>query len=138
MAVLAIIGIMSATAMPLYRTFQQRTYGREALIMAKQLLDAEIIYFLEKNKFYPNDATYTIRPSGEEDPEGAGQNIEKYLKVSIPVGHHLRYEVTGVNAPGSEFFTVTISADFPLFKTGVRTFTAILDKDGNMTYVVPD
>ena len=138
MAVLTILGILSATAMPLYRTFQQRTYGREALIMAKQLIDAEIIYFLENDKFYPPDAVYTIKPSGEEIPAGAIQDIEQNLKMTIPTGHHLRFELYGVNTPGEEYFTAVISADFPLFKTGVDSFTASVDGNGNIVYIVPD
>ena len=50
---LAIIGILFASAIPLYQTWQQRAYGSEAAIMVKQILDAEIIYYLENDVFYP-------------------------------------------------------------------------------------
>ena len=46
MVVIVIIGIMGAMAVPLYGTYRQKTYGSEALMMVKQILDAEIMYFL--------------------------------------------------------------------------------------------
>ena len=40
MVVIAILGILGATAMPLYRTWQQRAYGSQAAVMARQLVNA--------------------------------------------------------------------------------------------------
>ena len=53
MVVIAIMGIMAATAIPLYHTYQQRAYGSEAALMVKRILDGQIIYFLEHDKFFP-------------------------------------------------------------------------------------
>ena len=47
MVVIAILGIMAASAVPLYSRYRQITVGSEATVMLKQILDAEIMYFVE-------------------------------------------------------------------------------------------
>jgi prepilin-type N-terminal cleavage/methylation domain-containing protein len=49
--VIAIVGILSATAIPFYNRYRQRTYGSEAQVMVKQIIDAEIAYYLENDTF---------------------------------------------------------------------------------------
>ena len=44
--VIAIVGILSATAIPFYTIYRQRTYGSEAKVMVKQIINAEIVYYL--------------------------------------------------------------------------------------------
>jgi prepilin-type N-terminal cleavage/methylation domain-containing protein len=53
MVVIAVLGILGATALPCYRTIQMRAYGSEATMMIKQVLDVEIICSLEHDKFFP-------------------------------------------------------------------------------------
>ena len=49
MSVVAIIGVMSATAGPFYNVYRQKAYNAEASMMAKSLLNGQISYFLEYN-----------------------------------------------------------------------------------------
>lgn len=132
MVVLAIIGILSLTAMPLYHTYQQRAYGSEAALMLKRILDAQVMYFLEHNAFYPDDGStieiyHNDAPSKPEIIE-----IKDNLKILIPVGHFLDYYLSADNTPGAEFFTLTISADFALFEDGRPDVVGILYKDGSI------
>lgn len=140
MAVIAIIGILAVTAMPLYRTLQQRTIGREAVVMAKQLLDAQVMYFLEKNKFFPDDGSINIyHNSSPADAQIA--MVKSVLNVGVPVGHFLNFNITPVNIPGQEMLYVTISSygDFPLFKNaGPGAVQWSVDRTGKYDILVPD
>jgi prepilin-type N-terminal cleavage/methylation domain-containing protein len=132
MVVLAIIGILSLTALPLYHTYQQRAYGSEAALMLKRILDAQVMYFLEHNAFYPDDGS-TIEIYHNDAPSKPEIiDIEENLKILIPVGHFLDYYLSADNTPGAEFFTLTISADFALFKDGRPDIIGILYKDGSI------
>ena len=106
MVVVGIIGILFVTAVPVYHTWQQRAYGSEAAIMLKQLINAEIAYFLENDSFYPPTATpYHIRHKGPTDPVNAINNIEQNLNITIPEGHFIEYDLYG-----GEVFTVVITS----------------------------
>jgi prepilin-type N-terminal cleavage/methylation domain-containing protein len=132
MVVLAIIGILSLTAMPLYHTYQQRAYGSEAALMLKRLLDAQVMYFLERNTFYPDDGS-TIEIYHNDAPSKPEiKEIQNNLKILIPVGHFLDYYLSADNTPGAEFFTLTISADFTLFKDGRKAINGTLYRDGRI------
>jgi len=61
--VIAILGILSATALPFYNRYRQRTYGSEAQVMVKQIIDAEIAYYLQNDTFYPPNLGDTVRYS---------------------------------------------------------------------------
>jgi prepilin-type N-terminal cleavage/methylation domain-containing protein len=141
MAVIAIIGILAATAVPLYRTLQQRTYGREAIVMAKQILDAQVMYFLEKNKFYPDGgATINVyHDSSSGDPQIV--DVKAALNVLLPVGHFLNFTIAADNSPGNEVAYVTISAygDFPLFKdTAPGPTMWTVSRTGELKVIAPD
>jgi prepilin-type N-terminal cleavage/methylation domain-containing protein len=131
MVVVAIIGILGATAIPLFRSFQQRTYGREAIIMTKQIIDAQIIYFLEKNKFYPEDnRDINIFQNDTLTTNPEINNIKENLNVLIPVGHKLDYSFQTTD----DAFFFNVSAAFPLFTNGAFTLFGKLDKDGKVQF----
>lgn len=143
MVVMAILGIMSATAVPLYRTYQQRAYGSQAALMVKQIIDAEIMYYLEHDEFFPT-ADYggdnpIFIPSSTSSNDPVIKDIFNALNVPIPVGTYLDYTLSATHPPGQERFTVTVLSGFPLFKgqVGAGTIVGSVDKDGKITIMVP-
>ena len=140
MAVIAIIGILAASALPLYRTFQQRTYGREAVLMAKQILDAQVMYFLEHNKFFPEDGSTMTIYHGDPSDKAEIRQVKNALNVHIPVGHFLEYTLAATNLTGDEGFFLTISSagGFPLFKGGASTITGSVNRTGEFRYIIPE
>src|SRR5512135_2399018 len=91
MVVIAILGILAVTAMPFYQTWQQRAYGSEATLMMKQIVDRQIMYYLEKNEFYPASGSIFVPTQGAPSPATAIEDLDKYLTVAISQGHHLNY-----------------------------------------------
>ena len=136
---LAIVGILTATAVPLYHTWQGRAYGSEASIMLKQIIGAEINYLLDNNKFYPDNATYMILHDGETDPQDAIQDIEENLHITLSQGHFLEYYLQGSNVAPDEGFFLTIrskDAQFEIFKDA-REIVVKMDKNGNVDHFYP-
>jgi prepilin-type N-terminal cleavage/methylation domain-containing protein len=133
MVVVAILGILAASAVPLFGTYRQRASGSEAQAMLKQVLEAEIMYYLANNKFFP-DNTYIMDHSGAESPEGARDEIKDNLNVSIPAGHKLDFTITGDNDGGSAMVTISsFQNSFALFSNGDPFIRGEVDKDGKIT-----
>lgn len=136
MAVIVIIGILAATSVRLYGEYRQRVTGSEAALMMKQILDAEIIYFLENEDFYPTVADSPIEipmaANASQDTKDNIDAIEAALKIRIPVGHNLSYTLTNYGPFG---FRLTIIAEFPMFKEGYTQIVGTLDKDGNIDLI---
>lgn len=134
---LAIVGILAATSMPLYRTLQQRTYGREAIILSKQILEAQLMYYLEHNQFWPTngDSIDIYHTTSPEDPQIS--QVKDALKILIPVGHKLNVQLRTTPA---EEASVTISSqgNFALFRNGTVEFFARVKRTGEFEFVVPD
>jgi prepilin-type N-terminal cleavage/methylation domain-containing protein len=132
--VLAILGILAATAMPFFQTWQQRAYGSEATVMMKRLIDGEIMYFLDHNLFFPpNGGSIDIfENTPQNDPNILA--IRDALKITIPVERHLSYQFHHI-APGTPqaMCQIDITAPFPLFKSGHRGLTGTVTKDGTVT-----
>lgn len=131
MVVIAILGIMAATAIPLYHTYMQRTHGSEAVYMLNQILNAEIIYFLEQNAFFPQDKTYIVTHSGTVAPAGAVDEIREALKVIIPIEHRLGFTITA----SANLCTVIISSpqnSFAFFGNGDPWIRGKVDKIGKI------
>jgi len=129
MVVIAILGILAVTAMPLYNTWLQRAYGSEAKVMMKKLVDGQIMYFLEYNDFFPEGFGnfYEVPDTGPTTPDIAISRIEQELKIPIPQGRRLSYRITNqydmTNPAPYETGSipaavVDIWADFPLFESG--------------------
>jgi prepilin-type N-terminal cleavage/methylation domain-containing protein len=138
MVVVAILGILAVSAMPLYHTWLQRAYGSEAKVMMKKLLDAQIIYFLDHNMFFPDDGS-TLQIRQDDDPTKADISlVYNNLNIMIPVGHRLNYLIGAANLPNDEQCRIQIWADFTLFQTEdhrpVSAWLAILHRDGTMTH----
>ena len=130
--VFAIIGVLAATAVPIYRTWQQRAYGSEAAVMMKQILDAEIVYNLDNNKFYPDKGSYAIWTNGTSDPADTLKLIKENLHIDIPTGHFLDYSIYSDSDKGTIQVVISSSGGFELFK-GVNMISATMDSKGNIT-----
>ncbi len=133
MVVVAILGILGATAMPILNIYQQRAYGSEAALMLKRILDAEIMYFLENEKFFPEDGTSIDIFKNDPPTKQEIQDVKDALNVPIPVGHNLNFQIQTFPATADGFCQVTISASFNLFKDGVKEINGIVDREGKIT-----
>lgn len=137
MVVVSITGILMATAIPVYHTWQQRAYGSEAAIMLKQLVNAEISYYLEHDKFYDSGKPLSIYHD-TMIPSNADELVFQNLNISIPQGHFINYDLYAED----ELFYLVISShgSFKLFKDAPQIY-ATLDKNGTVTIeyaTVPD
>ncbi|TET92690.1 MAG: type II secretion system protein [Desulfobacteraceae bacterium] len=133
MVVVAILGILGATAMPILNIYQQRAYGSEAALMLKRILDAEIMYFLENEKFFPEDGTSIDIFKDDPPTKQEIQDVKDALNIPIPVGHHLNFQIQTFPATADGFCQVTISASFNLFKDGVKQIYGTVDSEGKIT-----
>jgi prepilin-type N-terminal cleavage/methylation domain-containing protein len=133
MVVVAILGILGATAMPILNIYQQRAYGSEAALMLKRILDAEIMYFLENEKFFPEDGTSIDIFKDDPPTKLEIQDVKDALNIPIPVGHHLNFQIQTFPATADGFCQVTISASFNIFKDGVKEINGIVDREGKIT-----
>lgn len=92
--VIAIVGILSATAIPFYTIYRQRTYGSEAVVMVKQIINAEIAYYLENDTFYPPNLGDIIQIFNNDPPNKQEiTDTKNALKIVIPVRHNLDFEI---------------------------------------------
>lgn len=124
MVVIAIVGILSATALPFYNTYRMRTYGSEAKVMMKQILEAEITYYLDNDTFFPlniGDAIIISHNSTLNNPADITQ-VMQALKIIIPEGHNLDFTFQRLpDLNGIDAIWVTISSynnSFPLHSGG--------------------
>jgi prepilin-type N-terminal cleavage/methylation domain-containing protein len=132
MVVFAIIGILAATAIPAYNVIRQKVYGSEAKVMLNQIINAQIAYHLENNKYFGEvGKSLTVYNDGQ-DSKDAQKEIFEALHLEIPIGHFVDYELRVLE---NGDFRLEIStypdADFNLFN-GASQITAILDKDGKV------
>jgi hypothetical protein len=99
--------------------------------MMKSLVDGQIMHYLEHNSFYPPPGPPILVPSeGSPSPVTAVQDIENALKITIPQGRRLTYLITN---SGDEVF-MEITATFPIFKSGHRSFYCQLKNSGEAYY----
>ena len=134
MVALAIVGILFATAMPFYNKMRQRAIGTEVKITAQNIMDAQIAYFMENNKYYhPNNTPIDIFHDTPPDNDDLKDIAEK-LHINIPVGHRLNYSFRATNVSKNESFTLIISSNggFEFFE-GVTSIVYEINKDGVIT-----
>ena len=130
--VMAILGILAATAIPAYRTFRQRAIGSEASYLIRKLLDAQIIYFLENEDFFPNSPPFTIvilHDASLNNPQDI-VDLKEALKITFPEGHFL--DVTIQNTQPGCLIQIASFTGNPLFKGGDTTIWATIDTDGKI------
>jgi prepilin-type N-terminal cleavage/methylation domain-containing protein len=136
MVVIALLGILASTASPLYQTYRQRAFGGQAAIMAKQLMDAQILHFLEHDKFFPTDSSKPIFIPPDTPPsvatQQALQEVQDHLNISIPLGQNLSYQICSIGVNADESCFIRISAPFALFKNGKMDLNYSISRDGNV------
>jgi type II secretory pathway pseudopilin PulG len=134
MVVIAIMGILAASAVGFLTKYRQRTVGSEALVMMKQLLEAEIIYFLAHNDFFPawGDDEIRVWNNGIDPSSADQQRALDALKVALPTGHLLDFRVyrTGDGSPAT--VDIFSAGNFDLFP-GVPQIRGTVNKDGRLT-----
>jgi len=138
MVVVAIVGILGATAMPLYRTFQQRAYGSEAIVTLNSILHGELMYFLENENFFPAVGNpVNIYHDGKAPSAADIQRIRNALKISIPTGHFLDFSITNIPVGPVKSCMVTIvsTEGYPLFKNLSTTIMGTIDHTGKIQIV---
>ena len=144
MVVIAILGILSATAVGFLAKYRQRTIGSEALVMMKQLLEGEIIYYLAHNEFFPSNADsgdIDVWHSGGGTSAANQQRALDALKVAIPTGHLLDFNIKrGIDDPatGSKVYVaITSSGGFRLFPNAPNGIWGTVDKTGKINAPIP-
>ena len=134
MVVIAIIGILAASAVPMYSTYRQRARAAEARIMLKQLADGQIAYFLDNNVFYPSDGV--AKEVLSDGPATDVGDIADNLNITIPQGHLLDYVINAVNTEGTPkaaYITVTTTGTYELY-SGVYGLMLTVSENGSTTY----
>lgn len=135
--VIGLVGILALTALPVYHTYQQRAYGGLASIMAKQLKDAQILYYLEHDKFFPEDPSIAVFIPPDVPPDATTQqfvqDIQDHLNISIPLGKHLYCQINSGDANADQWCQIRIWAPFSLFKTGRNDLNYLISKEGKVT-----
>ena len=134
MVSLAIVGMLTATAMPFYGTMRQRAITTEAKMTAQNIMDAQVAFFLENNKFY-HTGDKSIDILHDTSPHDNDLNdIAKKLHITIPVVHRINYSFRTTNIPNNESFTLIITSDggFEFFN-GVTAIIYEINKDGVIT-----
>jgi len=133
MVVIAILGILAVTAIPLMGTYRQRAYGSQVTTLAKQLVDGQIMYFLEHNKFVPAEGEPDINiPREATPPNTDAQNIYDKLKVPIPLNGMFQYDF--YSNPVDKCVIIVITAPFPIYRNGREDVIIRLFYDGRAEY----
>jgi prepilin-type N-terminal cleavage/methylation domain-containing protein len=133
MVVVAILGVLTATAFPTYRAYRMKAVGSEASFMMRKLLDAQIIYYLENNKFFPDNDTPVLIFKDDAPTKAEFGQIQNALKILIPVGHQLDYDIRAFPGSADESCTIVISADFPIYSDGSKQLIGSVTKAGAIT-----
>ena len=137
MVVVGLLSSLALTALPAYRTYQQRAYGSQAIAIGKRLYEAEIIHYLENDQFYPVDSSKTIFIPPGVSPTAVTQQVLQEIKdnldISIPLSRHLSYQINTGDANADQWCQIRIWAPFPLFKTGRNDLNYNISKDGKIT-----
>ena len=141
MVVVAILGILAATAIPLLNTWRQRASGSEAAATLRMILNAEIAYYLENENFFPEVANPFIKiyHDGRDPSTGDIQRTKDALNISIPTGHFLDFSITNTLDPLSPSCLIVInhSNNLDLFKNGAKSIVGELDNTGKITILYP-
>ena len=100
--------------------------------MLKQILDAEIMYFLEHEEFFPQVGQTLLVFHNDLPSKPEIAQIKDALKIAIPVGHHLDYTITTLPGQTCMVTICSVGNSFPLFKNGSSSITGTIDSFGKV------
>lgn len=130
---MSIVGVLFISAAPLYSTFRQRAHGSEANIMIKQLIQAEISYFIEHNEYFPpGGETYTVYHNGATQPATAVEKISENLKIILKTGHFIDYSIR-TDDLNNAYITIS-GSNFKLFENS-NALMVTIDQEGAVKYI---
>jgi prepilin-type N-terminal cleavage/methylation domain-containing protein len=131
MVVVAILGILGTLAIPTYKTALRMAVGSEATTIMKQLVDAEIAYFLEKSHYFPEAPGDSLSVWDNDPPEkGEIKEVLRELNILLPVGHHLDFTLTNM---GDEGVMIIINGSASVFGDEHYSISKIIDLKGDYT-----
>jgi hypothetical protein len=114
---------------------RHRACGSEATCILRQLLDGEIMYYLENDKFFP-DVGDTIMIFHDDLPSKAEiAQVKGALKVAVPVGHLLDCTITALPGPSCMVTLSSYKNSFSLFKGGSPSVTGTVDNTGRVDII---
>lgn len=142
MVSVAIIGILGATALPFIQTWRDRARGAEAAIMIKQILDAEIAYYLENEKFYPDtnqNRILNVGKSASQADKNEIKVIEQNLKIIIPIEHQLDYSFYNSVDQTTQKETITViissSPQSGIIPGGQKQIIGTVNENGEIVFI---
>jgi prepilin-type N-terminal cleavage/methylation domain-containing protein len=132
MVVLAILGILAATAIPLTGVYRQKAYGAQATALGKELADAEIMYYLEHNKLFPDegDTIHIERDANASDANVV--NVRTQLNILLTLNNYFSYDI--YNNPADKCVVIVITAPFVLYNNGRQDLILTVFTDGRVSY----
>ena len=122
--VAGIIGILGATAILSTSAYRLKAEYSAIQTTLRFIMDAEEIYYLDNDEFYPQDGTIEI-------PQGTRMGIPE-INYTFPSGHKHRYLIYGLNRTvgGSteNHSYITIYSDFDFNYNGTNDmFVAVTE-----------
>ncbi len=128
MVVIAILGVLMVTSVPVYHKWLQRARGSEVKIMLNSLVDGEISYFLDNDEYFPKGETLSVYHGGEL-PDGAADRISENLLIKIPKGHYIDYTISSLGDTCMIELSSSVDAPLDLFENTSEIYV-VLDKNG--------
>jgi hypothetical protein len=100
--------------------------------MLRQLLDAEIMYYLENDKFFPKVGETIVIFHDDPPSKVEIAQLKDALKVAVPVGHFLDCTIATLPGPACMVTVSSYKNSFTLFKDGSPSITGTVDKTGRV------
>jgi prepilin-type N-terminal cleavage/methylation domain-containing protein len=133
MVVIAILGILTVTAIPLHGIYRQKAYGAQATAMARQLADAEIMYYLEHNKLFPDEGESIHIDSDADSSDANVVRIRTELNLPLILNNYFSYDIS--NNPADKCVIIQIVAPFVLYNNGHPYVFVKVSPDGSVEYL---
>lgn len=111
---IAILGVLTAISIPTFSSYRMKAEYIAVQSILRFLMDAEEIYFIEKDEFYPNSGSINI-------PKGQASSIPE-LAYTFSSGHKHRFIIYGRNIKRPNrtvnMYYVEVRADYDFNRNG--------------------